>query len=256
MARILRSVWFITGCSTGFGRELARQLIVAGKQVVITARDVAKVADLVALAPDNTLALSLNVDRPAEIEAAVSAALARFGRIDVLINNAGGSPAADAATASPRFSESVIALNLLGPLHAAQACHRWMGAGGAIVNIASVSAIRPSPGTAAYAAAKAGLLGLSRSLAQEWAPLIRVNAIIAGLIATEQAAHTYGSPAAQTAVAASVPLARLGTGADIAQAALFLASPLASFISGAELAVHGGGERPPFLDIVKAHAHG
>jgi NAD(P)-dependent dehydrogenase (short-subunit alcohol dehydrogenase family) len=125
--------------------------------------------------------------------------------------------------------------------------------GGAIINIASVSAVRPSPGTAAYSAAKAGLLALTRSLAQEWAPKIRVNAIVAGLIETEQADVTYGSPETQAALAASLPIKRLGRGQDIADAALFLASPLASYVNGAELAVDGGGERPPFLDIVKTY---
>src|SRR5262249_61028966 len=118
-----------------------------------------------------------------QVRAMIDAIGAKHGRIDVLVNNAGGSPQTDAATASPRFSESIIRLNLLGPLNVAQVCHQWMQEhGGAIVNIASISAVRPSPGTAAYAAAKGGLLALSRTLAQEWAPTIRVNAIIAGLM--------------------------------------------------------------------------
>jgi NAD(P)-dependent dehydrogenase (short-subunit alcohol dehydrogenase family) len=97
------------------------------------------------------------------------------------------------------------------------------------------------------------LLGLTRSLAQEWAPKIRVNAIVAGLIETEHAEATYGSAGAREKLAASLPIGRLGRSEDIADAALFLASPLAAYVNGAELAVDGGGERPPFLDIVKAH---
>jgi len=94
---------------------------------------------------------------------------------------------------------------------------------------------------------------LTRSLAQEWAPKIRVNVIIVGLTETENAELTYGSQEAQAALAASLPIKRLAKGSDIADAALFLASPLASYINGAELAVDGGGERPPFLDIVKTY---
>jgi NAD(P)-dependent dehydrogenase (short-subunit alcohol dehydrogenase family) len=173
------------------------------------------------------------------------------GRLDVLVNNAGGSPYADAATASPRFAERVVALNLLAPFYAAQAAHRWMGHGGSVINICSVSGTRPSPGTAAYGAAKAGLLKLTETLAQEWGPAIRVNAIVAGLIETDDAAAVYGGPASQAAIGDSVPLRRLGRPADVAAAALYLASPLAAYISGAQLAVHGGGERPHFLDLIK-----
>jgi NAD(P)-dependent dehydrogenase (short-subunit alcohol dehydrogenase family) len=103
----------------------------------------------------------------------VTAIEQRHGRLDLAINNAGGAPYADAATASPRFSESIIRLNLLAPLHVAQRANRTMQTqadGGVIINIASVSATRPSPGTAAYGAAKAGLLNLTSSLAVEWAP--------------------------------------------------------------------------------------
>jgi NAD(P)-dependent dehydrogenase (short-subunit alcohol dehydrogenase family) len=159
-----------------------------------------------------------------------------------------------AADASPRFSEAIVRLNLMAPLYLAQAAQRHMvqQGGGNIVNIASVSAIRPSPGTAAYGAAKAGLLNLTQSLAQEWGPQgIRVNAIIAGLMATETAEATYGDAEAQAAVGRSMPLQRMGTGADIAGAVLWLVSPLASWVSGARINVDGGGERPYFLDLVK-----
>jgi NAD(P)-dependent dehydrogenase (short-subunit alcohol dehydrogenase family) len=121
-----------------------------------------------------------------------------------------------------------------------------------ILNVASVSGTRPSPGTAAYGAAKAGLINLTQSLAVEWAPKVRVNAVVAGPIRTEQAELHYGSDAGIAAVGATIPLGRLGTPDDIAGACLFLASPLASWVSGTALVVHGGGERPAFLDAAKA----
>ena len=120
----------------------------------------------------------------------------------MLINNAGGSPAAEAATASPRFHEKIIQLNLIAPLHFAQQANAVMQQqpdGGQIVNVASVSATRPSPGTAAYGAAKAGLLSLTQSLAVEWAPKVRVNAVTAGMIRTEQVALHYGDETSQAA---------------------------------------------------------
>src|SRR5690606_12671136 len=113
------------------------------------------------------------VREPDQVTALVDGIVARFGRLDVLVNNAGGAPWADSATASPRFNERIVALNLLAPLTVSQAAYRVMRdqeGGGAIVNIASVSGVRPSPGAAAYAAAKAGLLSLTRTLAVEWAP--------------------------------------------------------------------------------------
>ena len=108
--------------------------------------------------------------------------------------------------------------------------------------------MRPSPGSAVYGAAKAGLVGLTQSLAVEWAPKVRLNLISAGLIRTEQAHLHYGDEEGIARVAATVPLGRSACPADIADACLFLASPMASYISGANLVIHGGGERPPFLD--------
>src|SRR5207247_7802082 len=137
-----------------------------------------------------------------------------------------------------------VRLNLPAPLHVAVAANRIMQAqaeGGSIVNIASVSGVRPSPGAAAYGAAKAGLLNLTQSLAVEWAPKVRVNAITAGLIRTEKAHLHYGDEASIAAVAATIPLGRLGEPDDIADACLFLASPLARYISGAALTIHGAG---------------
>jgi NAD(P)-dependent dehydrogenase (short-subunit alcohol dehydrogenase family) len=116
--------------------------------------------------------------------------------------------------------------------------------GGVIVNIGSVAGQRPAPTTAAYGAAKAGLLHLTTTLAVEWAPKVRVNAVTPGLVATELADLHYRDRAA---VAATVPLGRLGTPADVAAACLWLASPAAAWVSGTNLTVHGGGERPAFL---------
>jgi NAD(P)-dependent dehydrogenase (short-subunit alcohol dehydrogenase family) len=111
-----------------------------------------------------------------------------------------------------------------------------------------VSGTRPSPGTAAYGAAKAGLLNLTQTLAVEWAPKVRVNAVTAGMLRTEQAHLHYGDEEGIARVAATVPLGRLGEPREVGNVCLFLASPLASYVSGAHLLVHGGGERPAFLE--------
>jgi NAD(P)-dependent dehydrogenase (short-subunit alcohol dehydrogenase family) len=206
--------------------------------------------------PEGVDFIAADIRDPDAARELVDSTAARFGRLDILVNNAGGSPAADAATASPRFFDSILKLNLQAPMYMAQAAYPHMAAagGGSIVNIASVSGARPSPGTAAYGAAKAGLLNLTQSLAQEWgAQQVRVNAIIAGLMQTENAEATYGDAAAQAAVGQSMPLQRMGTGDDLAGAVLWLCSDLAQWVSGARINVDGGGERPYFLDLVKGN---
>ena len=148
----------------------------------------------------------------------------------MLVNNAGGSPAAPAATASPRFSERIIQLNLVAPLHLAQRANAAMQSqaeGGAIGNVASVWGLRPSPGAAAYGAAKAGLLSLTQTLAVEWAPKVRVNAVATGMIETELAHLHYGEGEERARVAWTVLLGRLGTPRDVDDACLFLVSPFA-----------------------------
>ena len=188
-------------------------------------------------------AVACDVRDAAAVDELVRGIVDRHGRLDVVVNNAGGSPYADAATMSPRLAERVVALNLLAPFYVAQAANAVMqrqDAGGSIVNIGSVAARRPAPGTSAYNAAKAGLAVLTRSLALEWAPKVRVNQVTPGLVQTE--ADTYAS-----GVERSIPMGRLATPADIAAACLMLCSPEAGFITGADLYVDGGGEAPAFL---------
>jgi NAD(P)-dependent dehydrogenase (short-subunit alcohol dehydrogenase family) len=195
--------------------------------------------------------IACDVRDPEQVAAMVDEIAATERRLDVVVNNAGGSPVADTATASPRFTESIIRLNLLAPLHVAQAANRLMQQQddvGSIVNISSVSGVRATPNAAAYGAAKAGLLNLTQTLAVEWAPKVRVNAITVGLVRTEQANLHYGDEAAIAAVGATVPLGRMAEPVDVANACMLLASPLASYISGANLLVHGGGELPAYLD--------
>lgn len=199
---------------------------------------------------------SCDIRDPDAVAGLIAAIVERHGRLDAVINNAGGSPYALAADASPRFHQKIIELNLLGMLHVSQAANAVMQQqprGGSIVSISSVSGRRPSPGTAAYGAAKAGVDSLTASLAVEWAPKVRVNAVVAGMIATEQVELFYGDAESQAAVAATVPLGRLAEPSEIGWAAAFLASDAASYISGASLEVHGGGEPPPYLVASEAN---
>jgi NAD(P)-dependent dehydrogenase (short-subunit alcohol dehydrogenase family) len=242
-----RSV-LVTGGGRGVGRGIAERFLAAGADVVICGRTTP--GSLPEAGGRRAAFVAGDVREPAQVDAIVTAAVERSGRLDVLVNNAGGAPAADAATASPRFSEGIIRLNLIAPLLCAQRANTVMQAqpeGGVIVNVASVSGVRPSPGTAAYGAAKAGLLSLTQTLAVEWAPRVRVVAVTAGMIRTEQSELHYGDADGIAAVGATVPLGRMGEPADVGDACLFLASPLARYVSGASLLVHGGGERPAFL---------
>jgi NAD(P)-dependent dehydrogenase (short-subunit alcohol dehydrogenase family) len=239
----------VTGGGKGVGLGISKRFLQAGANVVICGRS--EVESLPEINGKKAEFIAADVRDVEQINKVIAYTVEKFGGLDVLVNNAGGAPYTDAATASPRFSEKIIALNLIAPLNFSQAANRVMQQqknGGSIINIASVSAVRPSPGTAAYGAAKAGLLNLTMSLGVEWAPKVRVNAAICGMIKTEQAHLHYGDDASIKAVEATVPMGRLASPEDIGDTCLYLASPLASYVTGAAITVHGGGEKPAFLD--------
>jgi NAD(P)-dependent dehydrogenase (short-subunit alcohol dehydrogenase family) len=242
----------VTGGGKGVGRGITRRFLEAGADVVICSRG--EPEEPVQAGGRKALFTAADVRDVEQIEQVVAFTKQRLGRLDVLVNNAGGAPEADAASVSPRFSESIIRLNLIAPLNFAQMANAVMqeqDEGGTIINIASVSAIRPSPGTAAYGAAKAGLLSLTMTLAVEWAPKVRVNAVTAGMIRTERAHLHYGDEAGIAAVGATVPLGRMGEPEDVGDTCLYLASSLSSYVSGANILMHGGGEKPAFLAAAK-----
>ena len=235
----------VTGGTKGLGLVTARRLSAEGYRVFVCGRTDPE--DLEGLE-----FLRCDVRDPQDVAAMIDGIRQRAGPLHVLVNNAGGSPPSDAATASPRFAEKIVGLILMAPLWLSQAVHADMAQnGGSIINISSVSALRPSPGTSVYAAAKGGLVALTRSLANEWGPNIRVNAVVVGYIETEQTSATYGTDGTQAAISRNIGLKRLGRSQEIAEAVAWLASEASSYVSGAVLEVHGGGERPAFLDILE-----
>lgn len=240
-------VVLVTGGARGVGLGIVRGFADAGATVVTCGRSADPGLDVRYVQAD--------VRDVSQVDALVAGVADEFGRLDVVVNNAGGAPPVDAATVSPRLHEKVIALNLIAPLHVSQRANAVMQAqesGGVIVMIGSVSGTRPSPGTAAYGAAKAGLANLATSLAVEWAPKVRVNTVVVGPVDTELSHLHYGDEAGVAAVGATIPAGRMATPADVAQACMYLASPAASYITGSSLTVHGGGERPAFLDASNA----
>ncbi|MGW2743432.1 SDR family oxidoreductase [Streptomyces sp. NPDC001450] len=233
----------VTGGTRGVGAGIAQAFALAGAQVLACARRPPEQSlDGVEFAP-----LDLR-DPPA-----VRAFFAALPRLDVLVNNAGGTPYRRLADADAERHARVIELNLVTPLTASLAAYDQLRrTRGSVVMVGSVSGGRPSPGSAAYGAAKAGLANLAASMAVEWAPEVRVNTLVVGMVRTEQSHLHYGGPDGLAAVSRTVPLGRLATASDVGAAAVFLASDAAAYISGASLLVHGGGERPAFLDAATA----
>ncbi len=234
----------VTGGTRGVGAGIARAFAEAGAEVLTCARR----------PPEEPV--KGTEFRPLDLRDpdAVREFFAALPRLDVLVNNAGGAPYRPLIDAEAERHARIIELNLLAPLTASLAAYEHLKrAKGSVVMIGSVSGSRPSPGSAAYGAAKAGLENLARSMAVEWAPDIRVNTLVVGMVRTELSHLHYGGEDAIEAVSRTVPLGRLADPSDIGAAAVFLASDAAAYISGASLLVHGGGERPAFLDAATAN---
>ncbi|MEX2269401.1 MAG: SDR family oxidoreductase [Acidimicrobiia bacterium] len=245
-------VVIVTGGCRGVGRGITERFLGAGADVLVCCRNEPDTRP----ASDGREAtfVAADVRDPDQIDTVIAATIERFGRLDVLVNNAGGSPPADTATASPKFSTAIINLNLIAPLVFAQRANSIMQEqpdGGVIINIASVSGTRANPEAAAYGAAKAGLLNVTETLGVVFAPQVRVVGVIAGMIVTEQARFFYGDEEGIAAVGATVPAGRMAYPDDIGDACLFLASSLARYITGTSLTVHGGGEVAAYIDASK-----
>ncbi len=243
-ARVDGKVALVTGASRGIGEAVAAELLASGAAgVVITSRkpdNVQAAAERLG-EPDRVLAVVAKADEPEHADLAVSRAVDHFGACDILVNNAGTNP-----VAGPFWDvdlggvQKIFAVNQLGPLlYAREAWRQWMGEhGGAIVNVASVAGLYPSPLLGAYNVSKAALIHLSRQLAHEMAPGVRVNAVAPAVVKTVMARALWETREADAA--AQHPLGRLGEPEDVAAAVVFLASDKASWITGVTLPVDGG----------------
>ena len=234
----------VTGASSGLGVAFAQAFAEAGADVALGARRVdrlAETAELVEAAGRRALSVETDVASPDACQALVDAAMAEFGQVDVLINNAGIGTAVPATRETPEQFRQVIDVNLNGCYWMAQSCGRVMQPGSSVINISSVLGLTTAGlPQAAYAASKAGLIGLTRDLAQQWSGRkgIRVNAIAPGFFAsemTEQYPDGY-----LDAMGARIPIGRKGDPRELAATAVFLASPAAGYITGQTLPVDGG----------------
>ena len=237
-------VAIVTGASSGLGVAFAQAFAEAGADVVLGARRVDRLADTAALVTATgrrALSVATDVADPDQCQALVDAAMAEFGRVDVLVNNAGIGTAVPATHETPDQFRSVIDVNLNGCYWMAQACGRVMQPGSAIINISSVLALTTAGlPQAAYAASKAGLIGLTRDLAQQWTGRkgIRVNALAPGFFASEMT-EQY-PPGYLESQGPRIAVGRKGDPAELAATAVFMASPAAGYITGQTLPVDGG----------------
>jgi NAD(P)-dependent dehydrogenase (short-subunit alcohol dehydrogenase family) len=234
----------VTGASSGLGVAFAQALAEAGADVALGARRVERLEEtraLVERAGRRAITVATDVARPEDCQALVDAAMEAFGRVDVLVNNAGVGTAVPATRETPEQFRDVIDVNLNGCYWMAQACGRVMQPGSSIVNISSVLGLTTAGlPQAAYSASKAGLIGLTRDLAQQWSGRkgIRVNALAPGFFASEM---TDQYPDGYLdAMQRRLPLGRKGDAQELAAALVFLASPAGGYVTGQTLAVDGG----------------
>ncbi|GAA3696627.1 SDR family NAD(P)-dependent oxidoreductase [Gordonia hankookensis] len=234
----------VTGASSGLGVSFATGFAEAGADIVLAARRAERLADTAAKVEAlgrRALCVPADVADPDQCQAVVDAAMETFGRVDVLINNAGVGTAVPATRETPDQFRSVVDVNLNGSYWMAQACGRVMQPGSAVVNISSVLGITTAGlPQAAYASSKAGIIGLTRDLAQQWASRkgIRVNAIAPGFFESEMT-DTYHDGYLESQLP-RVLLGRMGRGEELAATAVWLASPASGYVTGQTVAVDGG----------------
>ena len=242
----------VTGGTRGIGAEITKTFLRHDAEVFILARQ--KPKKLIKAKGNKAIFVECDIRDINSIDAAVKNIKTKTKSVDVLINNAGGAPLVKALSASNRFHEAIIDLNLTAPLNVSQRFAKIMmkqKTVSNIINISSVTANRPTPGSAAYGAAKGGLVNLTKTLAVEWAPKIKVNSIVVGYIETENSLVHYGSKKEMNKIAKTIPMKRMGKPSDVANACLFFASNLSEWVTGASLDVHGGGEKPTYLEVAK-----
>jgi 3-oxoacyl-[acyl-carrier protein] reductase len=234
----------ITGASRGIGRAVAVKLAQAGAAVVVTATTVEgaqRTADEIVAAGGKALAVKVDVSLPVEVEALFKEAVAAFGKVDILVNNAGITKDGLLLRMKDSDWDAVIDVNLKGAFNCTREAAKVMSKAryGRIVNVSSVVGEMGNPGQANYCASKAGMIGLTKSVAKELARRnVTVNAVAPGFIETDMTQEL--SEKAKESLQEQIPMGRLGSGDDIAAAVLFLVSEGAAYITGHVLSVNGG----------------